>query len=199
LFFLNGAVKAVLIILSLGFICVILYETIDLSGAATIARVDSNRKPAANTMRTASSTPSPTPSATPTPIRTPTPTLTPTPNKPVEIDNPQVPQSDPFPTAGPPDLTGHYYARRPDADTVLLQFDVANQDRGDFQIRDAPDKLRGSASIHHTDENTFIGYIDWYLADGSADEEEIYICGNFDALCGKLPFDNDYFIATKVP
>jgi len=196
-FLLNAAAITALIIFSLGCVGLILYETVGVMGSRSLASVNTKRDPTADSERV--STPSPTPTPTPTATSTPTPTPSPTPKKPVDIDNPQPPQGQTFPDPEPPDLTGRYYVRRPDDDTVLLHFDVFNQNGGDFQIRDVPDKLRGSASLHHTDDNYFIGYVDWYLADGSADEEELYICGNFDALCGKLPFESEYFIATHTP
>jgi hypothetical protein len=196
-FFLNATGAALLVILSVGFIGIILYETVDLSGARSLASSNKTPEPVVNIKPTNTPTPIPTPSATPTPTPSPTPTRTPT--KPVDIDNSQIPPGDTFPDPRPPDLTGRYYARRTDNDTVLLHFDVYDQDGGDFRLRDIPDKLTGSASLHLTDKKYFVGKVDWYLADGSTDEEELYICGNFDALCGKLPFETDYFIATHNP
>jgi len=140
-------------------------------------------------------TPKPTPSVTPTP--TPVPTPDPTPTKPIVISNP-TPEPKTFPDPEPPNVEGHYYLRQYQGDdTVMLDFDVYEQSGTDFYIRDDADKMYGTVHLDHTDKNEFVGYVIWENSAGDKDREIIYLCEGFKGICGKLPTESWYFIATK--
>ena len=138
----------------------------------------------------------PTPKATATPSATPSPTPEPTPTKPIVIPNPTLdPRSIPSPVV--PNMEGHYYLRSTDEDTVVLNFDVYDQDGTNFSIRDDDDKLYGTVHLDRTEKNELVGYVVWENSAGEKDREIIYICENWQGLCGKLPFQAWYFVATK--
>lgn len=148
----------------------------------------------ANTTPTRTPTPKPTATASITPTASPTPA--PTPTKPIVIPNPTLdPRSAPEPQM--PNVEGRYYARQYQQDVVMLSFDVYDQDGTNFNIEDSADKLYGTVHLDRTEKNEFVGYVVWENSSGDKDREIIYVCENWQGLCGKLPFQSWYFVATK--
>jgi hypothetical protein len=194
-----GAV-VVLMIMGTGFVAGILYETVDLSRLRGTTAANSNVpvQPAPSPTLKATVEPTVSPSRTATPTPSPTPSLTPT--QPISIPNPEPTNGKTFPDPDPPDLTGRYYLRMYQGDdSVIMHFDVFDQRGPDFSIRDVPDKLNGTAHLDFTDRGSFMGYVIWENQAGETDREELYICADNQGLCGKLPFQSWYFVATKRP
>ena len=94
-------------------------------------------------------------------------------------------------------MEGHYYLRSTDEDTIVLNFEVYDQDGTNFSIRDDDDKLYGTVHLDRTEKDELVGYVVWENSAGEKDREIIYICENWQGLCGKLPFQAWYFVATK--
>jgi hypothetical protein len=149
----------------------------------------------ANTSPTPTETPTPKPTVTATP--TPTPTPDPTPTKPIIISNPTLdPKS--VPQAEFPKMEGRYYLREYQGDdSVLTALDLYNENGSDFYLHETADNIYGTVHLDHTEKNEWVGYVVWEYSNGAKDREIIYVCENWNGLCGKLPGASWYFVATK--
>ena len=95
-------------------------------------------------------------------------------------------------------MEGRYYLREYQGDgTVLTALDVYNESGPVFYVHETADDIIGAVHLDHTDKNEWVGYVVWEYTNGAKDREIIYVCENWNGLCGKLPGASWYFVATK--